>query len=385
VGTGGHRRVRLLALGTAALLAAACGPGPQRAAPVHRAATHRRAAPTTTTEAPGASTTTTAPAPTWPQHEIVPTRVYGVIDPTSSALYWLTGSQTTAACPRTESPVRYDMASGTVTDGPSISGCTTTFTVTAGLVWLAEEEGTSLTLEALNATTMAVVETRTFPIDTTHAAPSSPTLAATVDGPLWATDGKVVWALDPSTGAVESQFTPGVPITAMATGATGSTLYLTGRRVDAYGAYIAEYAISSEQLLAETTLPDATAPPQLAAGEGVLWASYRGGNAGGAAEFSSQGLAPVPHPSSPPNSSGFGNAFDDIGGVDVGITDRALWLDDHTDIFCADPSTGAVRAGEANPGNGLGLPVLDGGRAYAPLTAGGIVALAPPAACFGSP
>jgi hypothetical protein len=96
--------------------------------------------------------------------------------------------------------------------------------------------------------------------------------------------------------------------------------------------------------------------------------------AGAAFELSSSQLHLIS-----PVSKGFGT-FDQIMGVWSGVSEGVLWLTSGLGFTCADPKGGAVRASEPTQ---VANPIASGHVVYAEEPAGGIVAISPPAACWG--
>ena len=305
------------------------------------------------------------------------------IAPTSDGVYWLSQP---GLISNTGAPVivyEYDPVSGRVTKAPSTTGFigSPALTVTGGSVWIVVEVGNSVVVEQLDPTTLASDFRESLPVkDHVGSLPPSPVLpvlTATVDGPLWVAGGEDVWALNPSTGAVETEFDAGNEITSMSTDPTGSLLFTSGRSTG-FPMVVTEYDAQTGQQMRQSE-QGAIVPGTVAATNGGVWVSARGGNAGGAFELSATGLNEIAPPAS--EGQGFGT-FDQIMGVGSSISERTLWLTSlaASSLTCADPATGAVRASESSQ---VFTPIARGQQLYAVVWPGTVVVITPPAKCFG--
>ncbi|HLG66508.1 MAG TPA: hypothetical protein VKV36_01390 [Acidimicrobiales bacterium] len=344
----------------------------------------------TTSTLPSTLTTTTpaaAPGPssvTWPLRTITSTGSDQDVTPVGSALYWLALPGSTPGSPSTVTPVRDDLATGQVVDGPSVPGVvgSPALTVTAGWVWVVRGVGGEALVEQLDPTTLTVHAQRTLVVNDTLGPGPRPLLTATVGGPLWVADGEDLWALDPSTGTVETELDAGDEITSLSTDPSGALLYTGGDPPSRSGMIVTEYDARTGRQLDHSDQEDAVAAGTVAATDGGVWVSYRSGMAGGAQELSSADLATIAPPPGSGNSFG---TFAQIMGVWSSVSDGVLWLTSATGLTCADPATGAVRASEALAGSdGLSDPIASGGLLYAVPSSGGVVAMTPPKACFGT-
>jgi hypothetical protein len=300
--------------------------------------------------------------------------------PTGNALYWLVPTPPGSADPVAVTPVRYDLASGHMTDGTSVTGVVgaSDLTDTGGWVWDAFGEDAGALVEQLDPATLVVHSERVLPAtDAVQASPYAPVLTATVGGPLWIADGSDIWALNPSTGAIETWFGAGDQIIDMSTAPDGSLLYTSGTVADDGSFIVTEYDARTGAQLDRSDRVDAAGPGTVSATNGGVWLSYRTGMAGPALELSSATLRAV----APPSTAGgpFGT-FYRIMGVGSGVSEDVLWLTGVNELTCADPRTSVVRAGEQT---NVSDPIAIGGRLYALPPSGGVVAMTPPRACFG--
>jgi hypothetical protein len=268
------------------------------------------------------------------------------VAPTPQALYWLeTPGANVQTSPLLVIPVRYDEATHAITKGPSMSGDIgdPALTVTGGWVWVVVGIGGAVAVEQFDPLTMArrVQETLTVPQSLNSLV--TPILAATVNGPLWVAAGDDLWALNPSTGAVEKEFD----------------------------------AVTGNPVTVANVL-GITSPSVAATGTGV-WVAVRTGMLGTVSELSSSGLNTI----APPSSSQYTNTYDGAMGFSLAVSDGVLWLGNGQNGFqCADPATGDIRATEALPSAFLEDAYALNGVVYA-FDGNDLVAITPPAACFG--
>jgi hypothetical protein len=187
-----------------------------------------------------------------------------------------------------------------------------------------------------------------------------------------------LWALDPTTGAIETQFDAGFAISSMSTDPTGTLLYVGGSNYNSpTPGVVSEYDAQTGRKLGATTFYDVGAPT-VAAATGSVWEASRGGMMGSVVEFSADDLKTI----GPADQGGSSNTYDQQMGFSVGVSDGVLWLGNVLNGFqCADPESGAIRAGEIMPTDSITDPYARDGVVYAidgPL----LVAITPPAACF---
>ena len=131
------------------------------------------------------------------------------IAPTADGVYWLTDNPVSVApAPITTTPFRYVPASGRVIRGPSITGMlgSPAITDTGGWVWVVVGVGNDVVVERLDSID-AFPHLQSLATGKDNPWPGvNPVLTATIDGPLWIAGGEDLWALNPSTGAVETEF-----------------------------------------------------------------------------------------------------------------------------------------------------------------------------------
>jgi hypothetical protein len=205
----------------------------------------------------------------------------------------------------------------------------------------------------------------------------NPTLASTVNGPLWVTGGEDFWGVNPSTGKVQTEFNSGNVISGLSTDPSGTYLYGGGETPHGL-AVVVEYNAVTGTKLFDVPVQDAIEGASVSATNGGVWISYRGGMAGTAAELSQSGLRAIASPTAVKGTEPFG-AGPAMGGISSSVNDGVLWFGSQAGLACADPRTGVVRAYEheaGNPGPGSSFVLYGSGT-------GGIVAITPPAACFG--
>ena len=300
--------------------------------------------------------------------------------PTTSALYWMQVPD--APAPVTATPVRYDLVSRQVVRGGGVTGFvgSPALTVTGGWVWVVVGRGSEILAEQLDPTTLVLHATHVL-AERSAPDPPSPGLTATVDGPLWVAAGEDVWALSPTTGAVETGFTTAGAVASMSTDPTGSLLYVSSQPANGDGGVISEYSAHTGRLLQTNTDHSVIGPGTVAATAGGVWVSVRTGMQGRAFELSSDGLKVVA-----PINQGF-PIFEQTMGVWSGVSEGVLWLSSISDLTCADPNRGAIRASEPAQSDAIeaeGPVVASGHVLYAQATAGGVAAITPPAACWPS-
>jgi len=362
---------------------ASCSTGPA----VRGEATPTTSAPITVPPTTGASsipsiptvtTTTDAPAGSWAERTIAGTGVVEDVAPTADALYWLSLPGPGTGITVTATPVRYDLLSGVMTRGPALTGVldTPALTVTGDRVWVVIEANHQPLLAELDPVTMALLAQHVLPVQDTVSPDPVPLLSATVDGPLWVADGEEVWSVDPTTGAVETEFDAGYQVDSLSTDPTGRVLYIGGRNADQAGMEVTEYDADNGQEIIRSSQEDSVGGGSVAATTDGVWISYRTGMAGPALELSSGSLNQIEPP--PSQLSPFGT-FDQIMGVASGVSEGVLWLTSVSDLTCADPVTGAVRASETA---GVTDPIASGPHLYALSESDVVEVITPPAACF---
>jgi len=370
------RRMRIVARISGVLVgmigaAGLCGCGGRGDSRLNTAGT----VPTTTSISSVTPTSTNPTVSGWPVRTITRTGIDRDITPTSGALYWMQGPDGLSADPVTTMPMRYDLVSGQLISGATITGLvgSPALTVTGGWVWVVIGQGSETLAEQLDPTTLALHATHVLS-EASASYPPSPVLTATVDGPLWVAAGEDVWALNPTTGAVETSFTTAGAVASMSTDPAGILLYVSSQlsAVDG-GEVISEYSARRGQLLHTSNDPGSVGAGTVAATIGGVWVSSRTGNAGGADELSSDELQVVS-----PLQQGFGPFYQTMG-VGSGVSDGVLWLTSISQLTCTDPNQGAVRASEAVDLEG---PIASGHVLYAEAPTGGVVAITPPAACW---
>jgi hypothetical protein len=289
-------------------------------------------------------------------------------------------------------PVRYDPATGAVENGSGISSddiSSGDLAFAGGSVWVAVGSGSDVVLVRLDPTTLAIRDRISLPVknDLSTARPDIiyPVITATTNGPLWVAGGEDLWAVNPTTGAFETEFNTGNEIASMSTDPAGNSLY-TGGVTNFGGKWsLIEYDAHTGRVLVHTA-GEAVGPPAVAATTGGVWVSQRFGMNGAAVELSSGALKRIAPPASEMQGKG---TFNETGGVGTNVSEQTLWLTGSSQVanlFCADPTTGAVRASELTtfvPG----APEASGHSLYALTSPSGgvynVVIITPPAQCFG--
>ncbi len=336
--------------------------------------------PTPTTTKPGLSQ--------WPERTIASTGQAQDVAPTSKDVYWLNqGVASKDGAPVTV--FRYDPVSGQVTRGPSTTGFlgTSALAVTGGWVWIVVGVGDDVVVEQLDTSTLALRTSESLPVkNNVFRPPVLPVLTATDDGPLWVAGGEDLWALNPTTGAVKTEFDTGNEILSMSTNPTGSLLYTGGQITFEGGMSVTEYDAQTgreiERADKSLALEQALHAGSVAATNSGVWVSVRSGMAGDAFELSAHGLNVI---APPPSKGGPFGTYDQIMGVGSSISEQTLWLTSEAQVAnltCADPTTGALRASESTPVP-VFAPIASGHTLYAVTGLGAVVVITPPAKCFG--
>jgi hypothetical protein len=329
----------------------------------------------------------TKPLPgTWSSRVLVKTGVAQDIAPTTDGVYWLTYNANPAA--RTPvTPFRYIPASGRLIKGPAITGNvgSPAITATGGWVWVVVGTGDTVLVEQLDISTLTLHSSESLTVKNNLFGPlnnpgGSPVLTATINGPLWVAGGEDLWELNPTTGAVETEFDTGNQIVSMSTDPTGNILYTGGWSTMQGDMTVTEYDAHTGKRLRQSN-QQAASPGTVAAIVGGVWVTLRSGNYGRAFELSVNRLSEMAPPSNVATSQGI---YDQIGGVEASISEGTLWLSGTDErgvgsLTCADPATGTVRASESVQ---VGGPIASGSLLYA-FEGSDLVALTPPAKCFG--
>jgi hypothetical protein len=342
---------------------------------------------------PVTSTTTTVPrhgvspskppAGTWPMRTIVKTGTAQDIAPTVDGVYWLTNDYDADPRPSRTTPFRYVPDTGRVVRGPSITGTvgSPAITVTGGWVWMVVGVGEDVVVEQLDTTTLAFHSRQYLPVKNNLFAPGvDPVLTATIDGPLWVAGGEDLWALNPSTGAIETEFNTRNEINQMSTDPTGNLLYV-GAEGSESEPVVTEYNAQTGMELKHSLLCCIDGAG-VAATIGGVWVSAVTGHFGDAYELSANGLGQIAP--SARMSSEIGGTYDQLGGVGTSVSEGTLWLTssatpDTGVLTCADPATGVVRASESAQ---VMDPIASGSLLYA-FYDNNLVTITPPAKCFG--
>jgi hypothetical protein len=262
-------------------------------------------------------------------------------------------------------------------------------TATGGWVWMVVAVGDDLVVRQLDPSTLALHASKSLRVKdgVSPVGPPFiyPAMTQTVDGPLWVSAGDDLWALNPSTSVVETQFNAGNDILSMSTDPSGNLLYAGGETTTDDEANVTEFNAHTGQELMRTSFE--ANGPLVAATTGGVWVSTRSGMAGGVVELSVASLERIAPPAS--TDQGLGT-FYAMSGVGSSVSEGTLWLTglgigDDPSLTCADPTTGAVRASESPVS--VFAPIASGHLLYAVESldsgVGEVVAIAPPAKCFG--
>ena len=340
--------------------------------------------PTTTTTA----TTTKTGAGQWAERTIANTSAAQNITPTPDGVFWFAVASPGQAL----SLFRYDPATGRTVKGPLIGGAYD-LAFSAGRVWaLRAVGGSEVVVEEISPFTLDVqrripLDVKNIPVD-----PSGPTfingsLAPTLDGPLWVAVGEDMWALNPSSGAVEQEFDTGYEIDSISTDPTGDLLY-EGGATEALGRLeVAEYDARTGRELSrfgESTYVGYGDNNTVAAADGGVWVSYLSESdvtppTGAVFELSADGLHQIA--AGVTDTSAY-STYHQSSSIQINVSDGALWLTilaTTERVSCANPTTGVVEASQ----HALLFNLVASGRLLYASTASAVVAVTPPAACFG--
>jgi hypothetical protein len=295
-------------------------------------------------------------------------------------VYFLSGVQ--IGSPEPSTAFRYDPATGRVTRGPTVTGLPGDIAFAGGWLWFAVGQGQNVAIYQLDPSTLSVhahFSLRVKDNPASFGGTVNPTLAAAMNGPLWVDGGEDLWGLNPSTGAIETEFNTRTIINYMSIDPTGNYLYAAaqGAQVIEYNATNGTQLYRSQYELGEVS---AIGVETVATTDGGVWVSYRGGNAGDSEELSQSGLRRIAGPTWTKGTDPLGvNQYGYVGGVGSAVIDGVLWLSSQHGFACADPQTGDIRAYNHEGGHPAPAPnhLIYGTGAQ------GIVATTPPAACFG--
>jgi hypothetical protein len=324
----------------------------------------------------------------WPQRTITTTGTALDISPTSNGVYWLSLSEAEAGYPAPITPMRYDPTTGGMTKGSSLVGIfeSVDLTVTSGRVWMVVAVGANVVIRQLDPSNLALHSTESLRVKD-GVSPGGPpfvfpAMAATVNGPLWVAGGDDLFELNSTTGAVEAEFDTGDEIASISTDPSGNFLYTHGEIPGEEGGTVTEYDAQTGRELLRTS-DGGIGPGTVAATYGGVWVSTRSGMAGGAFELSAKDLKLVAPAAS--ERQGFG-AFDQMMGVGSSVSEQTLWLTslgqfNSYSLTCADPMSGAIRAGESASVT-ISAPVARGRLLYAVTSSGEVDVITPPAKCF---
>ena len=338
----------------------------------------RRAVAPTTTGVFSQTRSTATTVARWQSRMIVTSGTEEDLAPAGQALYWLDlPSPGFSGDPVMVSAVRYDLSTNALDTGASLVGLVgpEALTVTGGWVWVVLGQGSHTIAEQLNPEDLVLHAAHTLGESGSTSYPPWPVLSATAGGPLFIAAGEDLWAVDPVSGAVDYHLTTTDQIAWMSTDPTGRLLYVVSSAVNQDGGEtVSQYDIRTGQLLRSTDQAGAVNAGTAAATSGGVWLSYRGGMAGSAFELSSSGFQFIS-----PAIQGFGT-FEQIMGVESGVSEGVLWLTSGAGLTCADPNEGAVRAAEPVQ---VADPVASGHVLYAQEPGGGVIAISPPRLCWG--
>jgi hypothetical protein len=343
----------------------------------------------------------------WPSRTITTSGGLGSIVPTENAVYWLsTEVPQINNMPFTVTPVRYDLTSGEVKNGPGISSdyplSNSDLAVAGDSVWVTVASGRDVLVLRLDPTTLAIQERISLPVKNNFpsAATFYPVITSATSGPVWVAGGEDLWALNPATGAIETEFDADDEIGSLSTDPTGTLLYTAGQTNAASG----DWSVNEYDAQTGTDLVNregAGVSSTVAATPEGVWVSLRSGNAVGVAQWSGGGggefeLSAKSLQLVAPRVSElqrFG-AFLAVGGVESGVSEGTLWLTglgsgDNPTLMCANPATGAVEAAESTNVGSFGF-IASGHSLYAVTSPTwglnpphSVVVITPPAACFG--
>lgn len=239
--------------------------------------------------------------------------------------------------------------------------------------------GSDVVVEQLDTATLTLHSRQYLPVKNNPFGPGvAPDLTATINGPLWVAGGEDLWALNPSTGAVETEFDTGNSITSMSTDPTGNLLY-TDAEDNRSEPWVTEYSAQTGKEL-KRAYPGGIVAGSVAATYGGVWVSFRTGMGGQAIELSATGLTQIAPPLNPRGSTF--DPYGQDGGVGASVSQGTLWLTAMTDngvLTCADPVTGAVRAKESVI---VTDPIASSPLLYA-FHNDYLVTITPPTKCFG--
>lgn len=260
---------------------------------------------------------------------------------------------------------RLDAATGRVLSTRPLSSSVSYTAVAAGTLWIASNQvaGDSLKVQGLDLTTLAPSATITVP--NAGAKDLVSALIADASGKrLIVGVHNTIFIVDAANQHIIQHYTvAGAPIQAMATAPDGNRLYVTS---DVQSTDTVSLAI-----LDPNTGAAVAAPVQYGGGTGFDGISA---SAGGVWLETGQGMTNelTFHPFSDLASTARAPATAAGGGFDVSstVTPNVVWIGGTTELACADPQTGAVRAGSTIVGaNGDASNIagitLAGNRLYA--------------------
>jgi hypothetical protein len=319
-----------------------------------------------------------------------------VADPRAGAVYVLVPGPGAAAAQGPFVVERNGLKDGSVRRGPAVPAAGL-LSLAAGYLWVSESAPSGRReLVQLDPRTLAMVRTLRLPA----AAPAGVPLAGMVPGPagsVWAAASPALLRISPATGAVLGRvgLPAGLAVTGVAADPAGRYLYVSAARVipggGISGAEVLEYSARSGGLLARTArapVSFSVAGADLTGAPGGVWASIRTGLLGLTFLLHSPGLAAAPLPgvgssAAPPAGGIFRHA---MGAVTV-YGGGALWLASGSGVVaCLSPQTGQVRARTQLPAMGASDQLLAADPAAHVVYAvgqAGVVAITPPAACWG--
>ena len=281
--------------------------------------------------------------------------------------------------------VRIDPATGTILRSTSYSPPLPTPPVVLGnTVWVVwSYRGGNVVLHGYDTQTLAQVSSILVPAIGGVSRTASEVLAAGPGGQLYVAAGDIVAVVDPVAGQIVRRiYLPADPASSVAVSPDGSRLYVGTNPAGSLRLLVYDLASG---VLARSS--------RMAAGGAGIWVATSGGVWGTDGSGHSQWTWFAPAGDLTRSfrvGQGAGGGLASLPSVSGGV----VWVGGSSQLLCADPATGRVRASTAIPADRGAAENLDSvvalsdGRAYAlyqdvATNLSGLAALTPPAACSG--
>ena len=258
---------------------------------------------------------------------------------------------------------------------------------TAGnTLWIAPRQlstGQALRLIELDPVTLTGPGTVALPATSEGVGGPPLLLAGNSSGLLWAAYGDHLYRVDTAIPAVVAQISTSSQV-------LGLALDNSGRLYDSLEGFAerVEQRNAATGGLVTSTSNSAIAGSTLTASPAGVWASYRTGMDAAITLYGAGSMTVIGPPSngsplgSGPQGSESGPDFYGPMFATATVADGVLWTTTFTNLTCADPDTGAIRATEPDADGNLNVVAVAGGHVYAVNTSENQLSwLTPPAAC----